>query len=303
MRCSLSVRYPATPVHLVENLDRKTRVKIGFIGAGQMAQALAVGIVSQIRLSEVSTSKTDFEFWISDPNSAAIESFANRIGDLAQVNPVGSNPEIVLQADTVFVAVKPQFITQALNKIDRAIENSSSTILISIVAGVTLGELRRLTHCERIIRAMPNTPCLIGKGAIGYAASQAVSPKELAIAIDLLASVGKVHKVSEANLDAVTGLSGSGPAYVFTFIEALTDGGVLNGLPRDVAADLALQTVLGSAELARQTGEHTAVLRDRVTSPGGTTIAGLKALEETGFRDAIMSAVSAATERSIELGS
>ncbi len=242
------------------------------------------------------------EFWISDPNAAAIESFTSRVGGLAQVHQVASNPEVVRQANPVLIAVKPQFVAQAFEKFKQAVDIDSSTLLISIVAGVTISELQRLSRAERIIRAMPNMPCLIGKGAIGYAASPAISQQELALVVDLLASVGNVHQVSEENLDAVTGLSGSGPAYVFTFIEALTDGGVLNGLPRSVAADLALQTVLGAAELVRQSKEHTAVLRDRVTSPGGTTIAGLKALEETGFRDAIMSAVSAATERSIELG-
>ena len=130
-------------------------MKIGFIGAGQMAQALAVGIASKSRSSDHLSSDAALEFWISDPNLAAIESFTDRIGDSAQVNQVDSNTEIVLNADTVFIAVKPQFITEALNKIERAIENSSSTLLISIVAGVTLGELRRLSHSERIVRAMP----------------------------------------------------------------------------------------------------------------------------------------------------
>lgn len=274
---------------------------IGFIGAGQMAQALATGIASQ-QASSASPNSKPLDFWISDPNSQSIESFRKRVNDLASVNQVASNAEVVLNSQIVFIAVKPQYLLQAMEDVRQAVEAKPSTLLISIVAGATIGELQRLTGAKQIVRTMPNTPCLIGKGAIGYTASPLVDQQQLAIAVDLLTSVGRVHQVSEANIDAVTGLSGSGPAFVFTFIEALTDGGVLNGLPRDVAADLALQTVLGAAELAIQTKEHPAILRDRVTSPGGTTIAGLKALEETGFRDAIMSAVSAATERSIELG-
>ena len=273
-------------------------MKIGFIGAGQMAQALAAGIAKSQDLGS-----TGPEFWISDPSPDATRAFLSATENVATTTVVDTNSEVVLNVPIVFLAVKPHFLAKALEHLKTAVEQRPDVVLISIVAGATIFELRRLTGADRIVRTMPNTPCLIGCGAIGYSASPEVGASELATAVSLLACVGRVFQVDEANLDAVTGLSGSGPAYVFTFIEALTDGGVLNGLSRAKASELALQTVLGSAQLLRQTGEHPAALRDRVTSPGGTTIAALKALEETGFRDAVMSAVSAATERSIELGS
>lgn len=272
-------------------------MKIGFIGAGQMAQALAGGIATEKR-----PDGEPIEFWISDPSMEAIDAFQNRVNELATVHRVDTNSEVIENGQIVFIAVKPQYLKQALEKLDSAILNHPEILVISIVAGVSLGELHRRLQADRIIRVMPNTPCLVGRGAIGLAASEQVTEAELAAIVEMLGHVGIVHQVSEENLDAVTGLSGSGPAYVFTFIEALSDGGVLNGLPRHVATQLALQTVIGAAELMMKSGEHAAVLRDRVTSPGGTTIAGLKAMEETGFRDSVMSAVTAATERSIELG-
>lgn len=275
-------------------------MNIGFIGAGQMAQALAAGIAEKSISAENSTA---IEFWISDPSSEARDSFRQRVGEFAVVHVVNTNADIIPNARIVFLAVKPQFVSVALENLLATTRDLPKTILVSIVAGMTIDKLSRLSGCQRIVRVMPNTPCLIGRGTSGVVASPEVNDQERDEVLQLLKSVGTVNQVSEAQIDAVTGLSGSGPAYVFTFIEALCDGGVLNGLPRDIASALALETVLGAAELVRQTGEPTALLRDRVTSPGGTTIAGLKALEAKGFRDAVISAVTAATERSRELGS
>lgn len=272
-------------------------MNIGFIGSGQMAQALAAGIsTSRAELGQAT------HFFISDPNQEAVEAFKQRVDKSAKTTQSENNLAVIADSSIVIVAVKPQYIDSALSGTESAFESDVSKILVSVAAGVTIHELKRFTCAERIVRAMPNTPCLIGRGAIGYAANDGLSVDENRQVLELLSSVGIVHEVSEENIDAVTGLSGSGPAYVFTFIESLADGGVLNGLPRATALSLALETVIGAAELVRQTGEHTSVLKDRVTSPGGTTIAGLKALEETGFRDSVISAVSSATERSIELG-
>lgn len=178
----------------------------------------------------------------------------------------------------------------------------SDHLLISIAAGVRIESIAKWTGSTRIIRVMPNTPCLVSAGAAAFAASPGATAEDRQFVKEWFSTIGYAAEVSENLLDAVTGLSGSGPGYVFTLIEALADGGVLVGLPRDVALRLAAQTFLGAAKMVLETGEHPAALRDRVTSPGGTTIAGLKALEAGAARDALMSAVAAATNRAKELG-
>ncbi len=176
-------------------------------------------------------------------------------------------------------------------------------LVVSIVAGLTIAALEEAAgHGARVIRVMPNTPALVNKGATGFSLGKSATPEDAATAEKIFGAVGNAFQVKEALLDVVTGLSGSGPAYVFLMIEALADGGVLMGLPRDSALKLAAQTVAGAAEMVLQTSQHPAVLRDMVTSPGGTTIAGIEALEAGGARAALISAVRAATERAREIG-
>jgi pyrroline-5-carboxylate reductase len=176
-------------------------------------------------------------------------------------------------------------------------------LIISIAAGVTLTQIgEHLASDRRLVRVMPNTPCLVGASASAFAATAATGAEDIALVDRLFNAVGKAFRVPEKLLDAVTGLSGSGPAYVFMIIEALSDGGVKMGLPRDIATTLAAQTVFGAAKLILETGEHPGTLKDMVASPAGTTIAGLHALERRGLRAALMDAVEAATRRSMELG-
>jgi pyrroline-5-carboxylate reductase len=179
----------------------------------------------------------------------------------------------------------------------------ADALVVSIAAGVTLARLSAgLPEGQRIVRVMPNTPCLVGRGASGYSLGERATTADGELVARLLSSVGAAHKVPEQLLDAVTGLSGSGPAFVYTMIEALAEGGVRAGLPSELAAELAARTVAGGAEMVLTTGESPAVLRDRVTSPGGTTLAGLAALEKGGFSRAVVDAVCAAARRSAELG-
>ena len=264
--------------------------KIGFIGAGQMAKSLAVGIAS--------SNSGNVQLLIADPSDEACHSFQNEVGECAPTTRLATNQELVLQSELVFLAVKPQFLASAIS----GVNFGSEPIVVSVLPGFSILQLERMLGIGRIIRVMPNTPCLIGQGASAIAAGDNVQPGDVQQVAGFLESVGTVVQVEERMLDSVTGLSGSGPAYVFTFIESLIDGAVLTGMPRSIARPLALQTVIGAATMMQQTGEHPAVLRDKVTSPGGTTIEGLKALEETAFRDAVLSAVLAATERSRELG-
>ena len=211
------------------------------------------------------------------------------------------NAEAARGADIVVIAVKPAVAAEAARSVAGAW--SAETLVISIAAGVTTQTIEReLPPGARVIRAMPNTPAVVLAGATAIAAGAEATPDDLEAAHALFESVGRVVVVPETQLDAVTGLSGSGPAYVMLVIEALADGGVRAGLPRAVATMLAAQTVYGAAKLQIESGEHPGVLKDRVTSPAGTTIAGLSALEGRGVRSAFIEAVAAASARSVELG-
>lgn len=214
----------------------------------------------------------------------------------------GDSADVWSTSDTVILAVKPQVMDSMLRR-DR--ENVSQRhLIITIAAGLPLSFYDDCLDSReyRIIRVMPNTPALVLEGASALSGNQNVTVADLQQAIGIFNSVGKAIVVAEEYLDAVTGLSGSGPAYVFTFIEAMIDAGIKCGLPRNVAETLTVQTILGSAKLLRQSGEHPAVQRSRVTSPGGTTIAGLHVLERAGFSGIIIDAIEAATRRSLELG-
>ena len=260
-----------------------------------MAQALAGGISSH---------DSDVSFLIADPSPTAVDAFCQRASG-SSVEKVDCNADVFAAADIVFLAVKPQYFEAALEteKISTAIaDRTNPPLVVSIMAGVNILSIAQRTSISSIIRVMPNTPCLVGAGACGMSCSSDVSDSQRDQVKSFLETTGIVIPVAENLLDAVTGLSGSGPAYIFELIDALALGGVKSGLSRDVASQLATQTVFGAAKLANESGEHPSVLRDRVTSPGGTTIAGLKALYDTGFQQAIIAAVEAATNRSKELG-
>jgi len=264
--------------------------RIGFLGAGQMATALARGWIASGMLTP-DTAKA------SDPVSTARDRFSAVTGIAA----LDANADVVEASQVVILAVKPQTLPAVLEEVAPSLRPDH--LLISIAAGVTLAQIAaKLPRGTRVIRVMPNTPCLVGASATGIAACPEISPDDLEWVTTLFSAVGLAIPVPEAWLDAVTGLSGSGPAFVFVIIEALADGGVRMGLPRDVATRLAAQTVLGSAKMVLETGQHPAALKDAVASPGGTTIAGLHALERGGLRGTLINAVEAATLRSVELG-
>jgi pyrroline-5-carboxylate reductase len=262
----------------------------GFIGSGKMATALVQGMLRAgvIRPGEVCA---------SDTSRAALEALCGPCGLAA----CGTNAEVAGRSDVVVLAVKPQVLPAVLAELKPVV--GADHLVVSIAAGVPLASLAAGLGPEvRLIRVMPNTPALVGEGASGYCLGPNATEADAATVRTALASVGTAHLVAESLLDAVTGLSGSGPAFVYQIIEALSDGGVRVGLPRDVATSLAAQTVLGAAKMVLDTGLHPGVLKDQVTSPGGTTIAGLHALERGGLRAALMDAVEAATRRSAELG-
>jgi pyrroline-5-carboxylate reductase len=266
-------------------------ITIGLVGAGRMATALARGFVDAKLISPAAVIA-------SDPTEAARAAFG---GEVRGAKVVGENGAVVSHADVVILAVKPQQMQSVLAEIRGTIRGDA--LVVSIAAGVTLNSLAAgLPPGQRIVRVMPNTPCLIGRGASGYSLGAHATPADGRLVAQLLSAVGVAHEVPEEQLDAVTGLSGSGPAFVYTMIEQLAAGGVEMGLPAKLAADLAARTVAGAAEMVLATGETPAVLRDRVTSPGGTTLAGLTALANNGFETAVVEAVRAATRRSAELG-
>jgi pyrroline-5-carboxylate reductase len=265
-------------------------LNIGFLGAGKMATALAKGFVS----AELVTAK---QIIASDTFEAAAAAFAKEVG----AKTTAFNPDVVKFAEVLILAVKPDQVSGVLSEIREHF--TEKHLLISIAAGVTLAKLESgLGTGSRIIRVMPNTPALVGASATCFALGKSAINTDADLAKKLFSSVGIAFQVKETLLDAVTGLSGSGPAYVYQFIEALSDGGVAAGLPRDIATKLAAQTVLGSAKMVLETGQHPGALKDQVTSPGGTTIEGLHELEKGKLRGTVMSAVRAATEKSKKLG-
>jgi len=265
--------------------------KITFIGGGQMAEAMIGGLLSGQVCSAAS-------IWATDPVSDRRDRLKSQFGIL-----VGSaNREAVAWADVVVLAVKPQTLPAVLSELGPT-PTLAHALVISIAAGVTIRAIaEQIAGTMRVIRAMPNVPALVREGMTALALGSAVSEDDSRLARTVFESVGRVVLVEERLMDAVTGLSGSGPAYIFQAIEALADGGVMMGLPRQTAELLAAQTVLGAARLVLESGVHPAQLKDRVASPGGTTIAGLHQLEQGGFRAALMAAVEAATTRSKELG-
>ncbi|MFO0910952.1 MAG: pyrroline-5-carboxylate reductase [Isosphaeraceae bacterium] len=261
----------------------------GFIGAGRMATALVRGMIA------AGTARAE-EVIASDPLDATRASLASDTG----ISVCDSNRTLVERSNVVVLAVKPQSMAAVLEEIRHLV--TPDHLVISVAAGVSLATLTTgLGADRRLIRVMPNTPALLGEGASGYCLGTHVRPGDEDIVRSCLVAVGRAFRVPETLLDAVTGLSGSGPAFVYLMIEALSDGGVRVGLPRDIATELAAQTVLGAARMVLETGLHPGVLKDQVTSPGGTTIAGIHALERGGARAAFIDAVEAATRRSAEL--
>lgn len=264
--------------------------RIGFIGCGAMGSAMINRFLNNKKVLPEDIMACDIK--------------QNHIEELKckfNIKKTIQSKEVLDFAQTIFLAVKPQDMPVVLEDIKEDVTDSH--LLVSAAAGITISEILGIVNSnKKVIRLMPNTPCLIGSGMTVLSPGQKVNEAELCFVKELLESLGKVEVLEEKLMDAVTGISGSGPAYVFTFIEALADGGVKAGLPRETALLLAGQTVLGAAEMIMETGEHPSVLKDKVTSPGGTTIAGIYALEKESFRGTVMSAVEAAAGRSKELG-
>lgn len=262
--------------------------KIAFVGGGQMAEAMIGGLLAG------NLCRPD-SLWVSDPIPARCDRLKSRFG----VHVGGDNRQAVAWADVVVLAVKPPVLAPVLEELAGHLDR---VLLISIAAGATIQAIRSHAAAgKRIIRAMPNMPVLVREGITALAWSGALQQEDEETARTIFQAVGRVIPIEERLMDAVTGLSGSGPAYVFQAIEALADGGVKMGLPRQTAELLAAQTVLGAAKMVLESGEHPAKLKDRVASPGGTTIAGLHRLEEGRFRATLMGAVEAAAKRSQEL--
>ncbi len=261
--------------------------KITFLGAGKMATALAGGLSKNLPRALILA---------YDISAKAAESFRAATG----IRTTNSLDEAVDFADAVVLAVKPQ---NSAALFDSMGGRASSKLIVSIMAGVRISAIERKTASSRIVRVMPNTPALVGKGVSAYAVSEAVSGGDIEIAQGMLESVGSSLQVDEAMMDAVTALSGSGPAYVFEFIEALARAGEAAGLPYEMALKLSADTVEGAAVLLKRSSTPPDSLRDNVTSPGGTTAKALEVLSRNHFRETIRSAIIAAKDRSIELGS
>jgi len=266
------------------------QLQIGFAGGGNMGEALIKGLLSaplmnpdRIRVYDVSQARIQY------------------LEATYRITPCSGLAELAASSRVIILAVKPQNIIEVLDGLRTQVDHRP--LVISIAAGISIATLStRLAESIPVIRVMPNTPALVLEGASALARGQNVSDDQMQLALRLFRSVGKAIEVDEKWMDTITGLSGSGPAYVLLMLEALIDGGVLMGLPRQIARELVLQTVLGTVKMVQQTGKHPAELKDLITSPAGTTISGLQVLEQNSVRGALMGAVQAASERSKELG-
>jgi pyrroline-5-carboxylate reductase len=264
--------------------------RIGLIGAGQMATALVRGFI------KAGLTAPD-RLLAADVDEAARERFTQATA----VPTTADNAMVTNRSELIFLAVKPQQMAGVAAGLRG--KTGPGQLLVSIAAGIRLASLATwFGPGLRIIRVMPNTPCLVGQGVCAYSLGEGATTEDGALVGRLLGSLGSAWQVEEKLLDAITGLAGSGPAFVYVMVEALSDAGVRMGLPRNMATAMAAGTVRGAAEMVLATAEHPAVLKDRVASPGGTTIAGLQAIEAGGVRAALMAAVEAATRRSVELG-
>lgn len=263
--------------------------KVGFIGAGNMGEALLRGLLES-RL----VSARDILFCETDDDRAAA------IKKTYRTRRAADSSEVAGKAGVIFLAVKPGQVNAVLRDIGTSLDKSK--LLVSVAAGVSLFQIEsRLRSPARLVRVMPNTPALVGEGATAVSCGHSVTAADRRFIMKVFGAVGRAVEIDESHMDAVTGLSGSGPAYVFTMIQGMADGGVKAGLPRPMALELAAQTVLGAARLVLETGGHPMELRDRVASPGGTTIEGIAVLEKAAFEAAAMEAVCAAAERSRNL--
>lgn len=264
--------------------------KLTFIGGGNMAEAMVKGLLQASLVTPEAVIVAD----VDQPKLRLLH-------DTYGVRVIQDNAGAALEADIIVLAVKPQVIPSVLADLRPVVDHTR--LIISVAAGVPLSAIAsRLDSCCRVVRVMPNTPALVQAGAAAIALGEKSTPEDRQLAREIFQTLGVVVEVDEVLMDAVTGLSGSGPAYIFVIVEAMTDGGVKMGLPRDIAQRLAIQTVLGSAKMLLELKEHPAQLKDRVTSPGGTTIAGLHQLEAGRLRATLINAVEAATLRSQELG-
>ena len=268
--------------------------KLGFIGGGNMAEAMIKGLLSASFIEAKN-------IFVSEPSEAKRDTLHAEY----KIKVSADNRELVKKCDILILAVKPQIFQEVLVDICSLVD--SDKLVISIAAGVPISIIDDALRGDKnkkfsIVRTMPNTPALVQEGVTAIASGEHVRKIDVKIAHRIFEAVGRTVDVEEDQLDAVTGLSGSGPAYIFMLIEALSDAGVKMGLSREVANTLTIQTVLGSAKLARESGKHPGELKDMVTSPAGTTISGLHALEEGSFHTTLMNAVEDATLRSRELG-
>ena len=263
--------------------------KIGFIGLGNMGTALIEGLIEKKTFSPP-------DIWGSDVNKERCA----YISDTYHINIAENNEELVENCEIVILSIKPQNFEEVLKSIRNKI--NPHKLIISIAAGIKIKYIREILNTERIIRVMPNTPALVKEG-ITAICTDFLKEEDKSILEKIFLSVGEIVWIKEKDIDAITGLSGSGPAYVFAFIEGLIDGGIRMGLPRDIAQKLAIQTVFGSAKLLKETKKHPTILKEMVTSPGGTTIRALEELEKNAFHYTVMSAVIKATEMSKKLGS
>lgn len=269
---------------VIENL------RFAFLGGGNMAEALIKGLLTGLAVNPRHVVATDV---IGERRDYLRETYGICASD--------DNPQAVRDSQVIFLAVKPQTVPALLEAISPEVDRDK--LIVSIAAGIPLPVLQHaLADDSRIVRVMPNTPALVLAGAAGISPSAAATPADIALVERIFNVVGRATVVGDGMMDTVTGLSGSGPAFVFALIEGLSDGGVLMGLDRPTATMLAAQTVLGAAKMVLETGRHPGELKDMVTSPAGTTIAGMQALEDGGLRGLMMAAVRRATERSQELG-